>query len=162
MTKRKGPARRPLHQRFWEHVMPAIASNCLFWTASYNAGGYGQIGVGSTADGRRVSLAHRVSYELHNGPIPDGLFVCHTCDMRGCVNPAHLFLGTHDDNMEDAARKGRLKGPFTNASKVECWRGHPFNEENTYHYGGKRNCKACQRHRKCDMRKRRELMRQGC
>lgn len=63
---------------------------------------YGQIRIND-----KMGLAHRVSYELFIGEIPENMYVCHTCDIRYCVNPAHLFIGTHNDNMQDMVKKGR-------------------------------------------------------
>lgn len=68
-------------------------------------GEYGRIRV----DGKQ-HLSHRVSWELHRGVIPDGMFVCHRCDNPRCINPEHLFLGTHSANMADMSRKGRRRG----------------------------------------------------
>ena len=77
-------------------------SGCWLWTASMMANGYGQLGYKG-----KNAYAHRVSWILHKGQIDDGLFVLHRCDVRCCVNPAHLFLGSAKDNMHDMISKGR-------------------------------------------------------
>jgi hypothetical protein len=98
------PRRRgTLSERFWRFVQRGDA--CWTWTGSRNEHGYGQIH-GGPGVGRPL-IASRVSWEIHHGPIPDGLLVCHTCDNPSCVNPAHLFLGSHADNGRDMSAKGR-------------------------------------------------------
>ena len=95
---------RPIAERF--AAMVQKTEGCWLWTGSVSGGWYGQIQSGPR--GGRPLLAHRLSYELHVGPIPDGLYVLHRCDNGLCVNPDHLFLGTHDDNMHDRDTKNRV------------------------------------------------------
>lgn len=90
----------PMPSRFWTKVR--ITPGCWPWQASTDRRGYGRFGL----DGA-TPQAHRVAWELSNGPIPTGMWVLHRCDNPQCVNPAHLWLGTHEDNMRDMASKGR-------------------------------------------------------
>ena len=103
-SKQTGIVKNPekILGRFRDKFVPEPNSGCWLWTASTFRTGYGKFRV----DDRMVS-AHRVSYELHNGLIPEGLHVCHTCDVKVCVNPDHLWLGTNQDNVDDRDAKGR-------------------------------------------------------
>ena len=84
-----------------------IAPNgCWLWNANKNNKGYGMFRV-TTKAWENKTLAHRVSYELANGKIPEGKHICHTCDTPSCVNPEHLFIGSRSDNMIDCIRKNR-------------------------------------------------------
>lgn len=144
-------AARPLQERFEEKYIPVPEAGCWLWTAAVDTYGYGRIGFG---DG--LISAHRVSWALYRGEIPNGLCVLHACDVPSCVNPDHLFLGTHSDNSKDCFNKGRSKilkcQPFGNAriaeirrTKTHCKRGHPLAGGNLYvdQNTGYRSCRAC-------------------
>lgn len=93
-------------RRFWRGVRRGDPDECWEWTGS-RIGARINKGYGMFYDGERKVYTHRYSYEIHNGPIPLGIFVCHRCDNRPCCNPAHLFLGTNRDNVLDSLAKGR-------------------------------------------------------
>jgi len=87
--------------RFWAKVQKTD-DGCWMWMGGKDSSGYGTF-----YDGERTIGAHRYSYELHIGPIPDGMLCCHHCDRPACCNPAHFFLGTKKDNADDRDKKGR-------------------------------------------------------
>ena len=91
-------------ERFWSKVDVRGPDECWEWTAGRYSSGYGAFSLWG-----RTWTAHRVAYMLARGKMPEGLLVCHTCDNRGCVNPRHLYAGSHLDNNRDARVRGRIK-----------------------------------------------------
>ena len=125
-----------IEERLWGHLK-VTDTGCAEWTRSTTTKGYGCIQFKE-----RLALTHRVAWELTNGPIPEGLCVCHRCDNPPCCNPEHLFLGTYADNIHDMIAKGR--GRNQNAGKAYCKYGHAFDEENTVtSANGRRHCRIC-------------------
>lgn len=101
---------RPVEERFWEKVDRRGPLECWNWTGCKDKLGYGFLNIGN----HKIERAYRVSYEMHIRPIPDGKSVCHSCDNPSCVNPAHLFVGTHTENLADMRAKGRDSKPPRN------------------------------------------------
>ncbi len=118
--------------------------NCWVWQGATNDGtanGYGNIKILG-----EKKLVHRVYWEIINGCIPKDMCVCHHCDNPPCINPEHLFLGTHTDNMRDKTNKGR----HHSSKKQQCKHGHPFDENNTRistHNNNKKQrvCRTCRK-----------------
>jgi hypothetical protein len=90
---------KSINERFWEKVDKKTDDECWEWQASVDTHGYGYF-----YSDKRIK-AHRYSWELHFGAIPEGLYVCHHCDNPPCINPKHLFVGTAQDNLDDANKK---------------------------------------------------------
>ncbi len=101
-----------MSRNFFKHIFKT--PKCWEWTASLDGDGYGK-----TKIGKRFLQAHRASWEIHNGPIPNGLWVLHKCDNPKCVNPDHLYLGNHLQNVRDRQDRGRAAcGERTGNSKL--------------------------------------------
>jgi hypothetical protein len=116
-------------------------SGCILWIGHLHPTGY----AGSVYRGK-TSRVHRVMYEIHHGvSLTRWEFVCHTCDVRNCINIDHLWLGTPKQNSVDAMLKGRQR----NQKITHCPQGHEYTEANTYlnAKSNKRNCRECQRTR---------------
>lgn len=118
-------------ENFWAKVPKISDKLCWPWKGYINPDGYGRI----QWDGRTQN-AHRISWIIQKGTIPQGLQVLHKCDNPPCVNLEHLFLGTHNDNIADKMKKGR----HHEQKKTLCKRGHPFDKID----GRQRKCRKCQ------------------
>ena len=106
----------PMHtSRFMTLFSPEPNTGCWLWTGALSPTDYGLFRAGGAH-----YRAHRASWEIHHGPIPASMSVCHRCDVRACVNPAHLWLGSHLENMHDRSSKGRtLRGAQQRAAKLD-------------------------------------------
>lgn len=113
------PAKTPINLRFWNKARIAGRDDCWEWLRSKDSGGYGMVGV----SGKNVK-AHRVSWMLTHGEIPEGKCILHKCDNRLCINPRHLFVGTQQENIRDMVSKKRQHHPVgernPKAKLTEC------------------------------------------
>jgi len=110
-------------EKFWASLDIRGNEDCWEWQRGRDDGGYGCV----CYSGKRYG-AHRLAWELTNGPIPEGLLVCHSCDNPPCCNPKHLFLGTHGDNMQDALTKGRFQNTASRMLGNMLWVGRKHSE----------------------------------
>lgn len=140
----------PIGVRFWRHVVKT--ADCWNWIGAKNKQGYGHFTIrarpGLTCE---HTSAHRFVWSLERGEIPPGLCVLHRCDNPSCVRPDHLFLGTVNDNNQDAKVKSRHY-----QLRSFCRRGHPMVEGNIGRHCGQRRCLACHRIQEADRQRRRK------
>jgi hypothetical protein len=138
-----------LEDRFWSRVHPDPNTGCWLWGGSPISGGYGVLSRTINGKSRPIRATH-VSLMLHGRPVPAGMEACHTCNFPPCVNPDHLFVGTHKENMEHCAASGRFvtapgwHGP--RQRRLICLRGHRVEGDNVYFISGKyprTGCRAC-------------------
>ena len=115
-------------------------TGCWVWTGAIQSNGYGRLW-----DGKSSRYAHRVIYELFNGPIEEGLDIDHLCRNRSCVNPLHLDPVTRSENLRRGESGENIAAPLR--KKTHCPRNHKYDEENTRVYRGRRHCRACARER---------------
>lgn len=125
---------------FWHNVLTTKTVGCWYWQGSV----FPKTGYGRWFENNKAVRAHRKAWQIWYGD-PGKLFVCHTCDTPLCVRPSHLFLGTAIDNMQDAAKKHRMKG---RSHWTHCINGHAFTPKNIYWFksktrGKRRQCRTC-------------------
>lgn len=134
--RREGKGKLTPESRFWAKAVRS--EGCWGWNGHKDSGGYALIGIRTS----RNAQASRFSWELHNGPIPPGMYVCHKCDNPECTNPEHLFLGSHADNMADMKAKRRAtygeksgRAVLTEAAVIEIRNGPGSNKEKAERFG---------------------------
>lgn len=140
-----------LSERFYKKISPDPNSGCWLWIGAAFNHGYGQMRING-----KIKSAHRASWEIHNGDIPNDLFVCHKCDVKLCVNPDHLFLGTNSDNMKDMNDKKRHGTKY----KEFCVNGHSRTHENLILNGKKspnKRCRVCHNIQEANRRKTKKI-----
>jgi hypothetical protein len=107
---------KSVKERFFKFVSKSkLDGDCWLWNGGTTIFGYGEMG----GENRTNLLAHRLSYETFVGPIPDGMYVLHSCDIPSCINPEHLFIGTQKDNIKDMIKKGRGRWDVSRRAKKE-------------------------------------------
>ncbi len=124
----------------FESKLVKLFCSCWIWIGPMFQNGYGEATKGIAGSRKR---AHRLAWEISRGVIPDGLSVLHRCDVKCCVSPEHLYLGTALDNARDAVERGQN----FKASRTRCEMGYPLYGNNLRIYRGKRICIFCQRSR---------------
>lgn len=127
---------------FEKYYVPEPNSGCWIWIRALDSGGYGRV-FPRKINGKRLLKAHRISYELFKGSIPEGLDLDHLCRVRCCVNPDHLEPVTRSENCL-RGETGHVSGARKRA-RTHCIHGHEFTPENTWVYKGERHCIQCRR-----------------
>ena len=109
--------------RFWKRVAIKEPAECWEWTGARGLNYHKEKSYGHVNYNGKTTKSHRIAWMIYNGPIPDGMFILHKCDNPPCCNPAHLFLGTAKDNMQDCLAKNRVK-----RTGKRCGEGCPFSK----------------------------------